>query len=108
MNSLSIKDIGKLDSGIFLYYEEAYFSVMVKKFGWDCKVLEDTEITHVAGATMTKSYYVNRSRIDMNTSLHVAKNYMGFSGPELLALKIFKFAEMGIRQITQIVRNIFK
>jgi GT2 family glycosyltransferase len=107
MNALSLKDIGELDGDIFLYYEEAYFSVMVKKFGWDCKVLEDTEINHVAGATMTKGYYINRSRIDMQAALCVAERYMGFNGLQLLALRIFKWIELVVRQITQSIRNIF-
>jgi GT2 family glycosyltransferase len=43
------EDIGLMDEGYFLYYEETDFCLQAKRSGWQCWYVPDSRIMHIAG-----------------------------------------------------------
>lgn len=46
-----IEDIGLLDDGYFLYFEEVDFCKRAKKAGWECWYVPDSVVMHIEGAS---------------------------------------------------------
>jgi hypothetical protein len=44
-------DIGLMDEGYFLYYEETDFCLQAKRAGWSCWYVPESRVIHIAGQT---------------------------------------------------------
>lgn len=48
----ALADVGsQLDSGYFMYWEDADLSAQLQRAGWSLEVIDDAEITHLGGAS---------------------------------------------------------
>ena len=61
----------------YLYMEEVLFQVLNERLGIRSKVVEELEITHIGGASLTHSWSAGKSRIQLDSVTSVSRDYLG-------------------------------